>query len=466
MRRYIWVCIGLLGLTLPGWAQPTAPADPIAELTERVRRLEAERAERVTIPPSPTSGVGSGATPAADNIPRGTPPSASIPIATQGGNRPSILWTGQFQADALRTSQNLLNREEYGDIPDGTAFRRARIGALGEYGLTEYRIELDFALPGRPSFLDVFAGVHDLPILGRVRAGHFFEPFGLERITSNRFVTFLERSLPDGPFAPARNLGVMAQNTWGRDRQGTWAIGVFRSESDVFGDDVDEDNQDDARIAATGRVTWLPYYDAATGSRYLHLGLAHSARMTKNNSVRFRAQPEARLGSADPNVPSFVDTGAIPADFFQLIGTEFALVEGPLSVQAEYMLAPVYTVAPLGGTALLQGWYVTTSYFLTGEHRPYVRELGVFGRVIPKRDFVSVTGGDTTFGPGAWEVALRVSHLDLTDGPVDGGRLTDFSVGLNWYLNPYFRVSSNYIHAAPAGRGRADLFAMRVGYDF
>lgn len=463
MRRYILVVIGMLGLVAPALAQSQPAADPLAELTERVRRLEAgqtapaPQAMTTTATPSATS---------ADNIPRGTPPSASIPIATQGGNRPSILWTGQFQADVLRSSQNPLNRDEYGDIPDGAAFRRARIGVLGEYGLTEYRIEVDFAMRGRPSFLDVFGGVHDLPILGRVRAGHFFEPFSLERITSNRFVTFLERSLPDGPFAPARNLGVMAQNTWGSDQNGTWALGVFRSESDVFGDDVDEDGLDDARIAVTGRVTWLPYYDETTGSRYLHLGFAHSSRMTKNNSVQFRSQPEARLGAAEPNVPWFVDTGAIPADFFQLYGWEFALIEGPFSVQAEYVLTPVYTVAPLGGTALLQGGYVTMCYFLTGEHRPYVRDLGVFGRVMPKRDFVSVNGKETSFGPGAWEVALRVSHLDMNNGPVQGGQLTDFTVGLNWYLNPYFRVSSNYIHAAPAGRGSADLFAMRVGYDF
>lgn len=258
----------------------------------------------------------------------------------------------------------------------------------------------------------------------------------------------------------------MAQNTWGSETQGTWAIGVFRSESDIFGDDVDEDLEDDSRLAVTGRLTWLPYYNEATGARYMHLGMAHSARMAKNDSVRFRSQPEARLGSAEPNVPAFVDTGTIPADFFQLVGFEFAVIEGPASIQAEYMLTPVYTIAPLGGTALLQGWYVIASYFLTGEHRPYVRPFGVFGRVIPERDFVSVDGGKPTFGPGAWELALRVSHLDLTDGPVSGGRLTDFSVGLNWYLNPYFRISSNYIHAAPAGRGSADLFAMRVGYDF
>jgi hypothetical protein len=32
-------------------------------------------------------------------------------------------------------------------------------------------------------------------------------------------------------------------------------------------------------------------------------------------------------------------------------------------------------------------------------------------------------------GMGAWEIAMRVSHLDLTSNGIEGGRLTDLPWG-------------------------------------
>lgn len=377
--------------------------------------------------------------------------------------RPTVKWSGQLQADTYLFSQDEASRAAVGDIDNGTAFRRARFGMLGDYGPAEYRIEFDFALSGRPSFLDVYAGLNDIPGLGRVRVGHFFEPFSLERQTPNRFVTFMERSLAD-LFAPARNTGIMANNTFD-DQRGTWAAGFFRSDSDVFGDDLG----DEFEAAVTGRVTYLPYYDDATGRCYVHTGLGLSHRQTNADQVRFRSQPEARIGAANPTVPAFVDTGIIAADSFQLIGLEAAWVNGPLAISSEYMLVPVDSQT--AGELFFHGWYIEGSYFLTGEHRPYRREFGTFDRVIPKRDFVSYSHEpNLETGPGAWELALRLSQLDLRDGPIDGGQLTDLTFGVNWYLSPYLRVTSNYIHAfaqhAGGTRSDTDIFAMRVGFDF
>jgi phosphate-selective porin OprO/OprP len=66
-------------------------------------------------------------------------------------------------------------------------------------------------------------------------------------------------------------------------------------------------------------------------------------------------------------------------------------------------------------------------------------------------------------------VAFRVSHVDLDDSPIQGGRLTDLTCGVNWYLNPYLRVQTNYICAlldGPTGRSSANIFGARVGFDF
>jgi phosphate-selective porin OprO/OprP len=131
-----------------------------------------------------------------------------------------------LQADYLWFGQDDASLATVGDVPDVVDFRRARFTARGEaFDVVEYAIGFDFALAGRPSFFDVFVGVHDLPYLDTVRVGHYFEPFSLERVTQNRYNTFMERS-PADAFAPARNnTGITTYQMIGDDDRGTWALG-------------------------------------------------------------------------------------------------------------------------------------------------------------------------------------------------------------------------------------------------
>jgi phosphate-selective porin OprO and OprP len=378
---------------------------------------------------------------------------------------PSTKIAAQLQSDFYWFGQDAANRAAVGDMQDGSAFRRARIGVAGKYGPSRYQIEFDWALANRPSFLDVWVGMNDIAGIDLMRVGHFFEPFSLERVTPNRHTVFLERSLVDSAFAPARNMGLMAQDEMS-DEHGTWAVGVFRTNSDGFGDDVG----DGGERALTGRATRLLWMeDSGDSQSLLHVGGAYSFRDADNRQSRFRSQPEARVGAlVAGNVPAFVDTGNIPTDYFQLWGLEAAWVEGPFSTQAEYVLAPVNAIgAP---NALLQGWYGQVSYFLTGEQRPYKKSTATFDRVVPRSNFVPSGAGRLAQGPGAWEIAARVSSLDLNDAAIAGGTLTDLTFGTNWHLNPFLKVSFNYVHAilerVPVGESTADIFALRANYDF
>ncbi|HEB50931.1 MAG TPA: porin, partial [Desulfobulbus sp.] len=74
-------------------------------------------------------------------------------------------------------------------------------------------------------------------------------------------------------------------------------------------------------------------------------------------------------------------------------------------------------------------------------------------------------------GWGAWEIALRYSDLDLGDAAIQGGRLKDFTAGLNWYLNPNLRWMLNYVHAdlserADVNDGNADIIETRMSLTF
>ena len=383
----------------------------------------------------------------------------------QATKLPTAKITSQLQSDFYGFSQDAENRNTVGEMQNGASFRRARIGLVGDYGPTQYRVEFDWALANRPNFLDVWVGMSDVEGIDSVRIGHFFEPFSLERVTPNRFTVFLERSLIDSAFVPARNLGLMAQNEMA-DQLGTWAIGGFRTNSDGFGDDVG----DSGEYSLTSRVTRLLYYDDSCESlSMLHVGGSYSFRDADNRISRFRSQPEARVGAvALGNVPNFVDTGNIPTENFQLFGLEAAWAEGPFSTQGEYIFAPVNVIN--GPSVLMQGYYYQVSYFLTGEHRPFKKSTAVFDRVIPKRNFIPSGKGRVAQGPGAWQIAARLSHLDLNDGSITGGRLTDLTFGTTWFLNPFLHVSTNYVRAfldrPVANASNADIFGFRVNFDF
>jgi Phosphate-selective porin len=80
--------------------------------------------------------------------------------------------------------------------------------------------------------------------------------------------------------------------------------------------------------------------------------------------------------------------------------------------RAEYFYAD--TDRRRGDDLSFDGWYIQTAYVPTGESRNYNPSAGKFGRFKPARP---VGSG----GPGAWQLAARISEVDLTDGMIEGG---------------------------------------------
>jgi phosphate-selective porin OprO/OprP len=380
-------------------------------------------------------------------------------------DKPTVSWTGELQADDVMVSQSPQNVNELGQLQSFADFRRARLAAIGSlWANTIYRIEFDFAQEGRPSFLDVYGQFTDLAILGNVRIGHFFEPFAMSRFTSNRYQSFMERPLLDA-FAPSRNIGVMAFDTYA-EKRGVWQIGMFGADTNNEG----EEQTNRGGEAVTGRLTYLPYWDEPSEGRYyMHLGGDFSFRVPGQQTARFGYWPGFRPGSFDNIVwPRWADTGNIAANNVTLFDLEYACVLGPFHVMSEF--ATNY-VDQIGGPNLMfTAWYVETGWFLTGEHRPYQQEFATFNRVTPFEPFFFARTKDgIRRGRGAWQVVFRLDDLNLNNGNIEGGRLVDYSFGLNWYLNPYTRMYFNYVHAAldrgtPGSYG--NLFGMRAQFEF
>ena len=125
---------------------------------------------------------------------------------------------------------------------------------------------------------------------------------------------------------------------------------------------------------------------------------------------------------------------------------EAAAISGPFSLQGEWGwlgagLSDAFRATnPSVADPTFSGGYISASYFLTGESRPYQASSGSFSRI-------KVTSPVHTGGPGAWEVGLRFDRVDLSDRAIFGGEQDLFVVGLNWYPHRLMRVMVNYSKA-------------------
>ena len=285
----------------------------------------------------------------------------------------------------------------------------------------------------------------------------------MKACTSVRELPFLERPLLQA-FMPFRHVGAMLYDPI-LDDNVTWAMGIYRYPADVHGDN----SGDSGGISFATRETAV-FGGYSDHDALLHVGVDYSYINSSYDQFAFFTQPEIAtnqvvgpLINADLSaVPAFVDTGIINASDGNLFGMEAGTRTGSLWTQAEAYVVTLNQMRHANVT--FWGAYIQAGYILTGEVRPYNKANGVFGRVTP--DSPVKRGG----GLGAWEIAGRLSTIDLNDENIRGGRLTDMTAGLNWYLNARTKFQLNYIHAflnrEPVGKSDADVLALRAQLDF
>ena len=79
---------------------------------------------------------------------------------------------------------------------EGVELRRTRLCVSGDlYDRIVFKSQFDFA-GGDVAIKDQYIGMKNIPYLGTVLVGHVKEPFSLEQLTSSKYLTFMERSLP------------------------------------------------------------------------------------------------------------------------------------------------------------------------------------------------------------------------------------------------------------------------------
>ena len=176
------------------------------------------------------------------------------------------------------------------------------------------------------------------------------------------------------------------------------------------------------------RAGCLPIY-SEDKSTILHLGLSYRYGKIDGGAIRVRSRPEANPA------PYFIDTETFPSDHSNHFGGEVYFSSGPFMIGSEYYLHQFSS--PSTDNPLFEGGEIVAMYVLTGESRPYSTVSGIYA-------FVPVDKPVFDGGPGAWEVVLRYSILNLNSGTLTGGKFWRITPMINWYLSANVRLEFVY----------------------
>jgi len=209
-----------------------------------------------------------------------------------------------------------------------------------------------------------------------------------------------------------------------------WSLGWYGDSYSARESFSTMDQEDVARVA------WLPVR-SDIGHTLLHLGVSLRYGKPEDRQLRLRSRPESY------QAPYVVDTGVFDAESIHMSGLEAYYRSGPLLLGSELFFQNVDSVST--GNPRFNGGEVFVAWNLTRETRPYKPAGGYFMAVSPSRP---VGKG----GPGAIELVLRYSDVDLDSGTLRGGKFRRITPMVNWHLSDNIRLEFAY------GYGELDRF--------
>jgi len=371
-----------------------------------------------------------------------TPPPFMVPLnyedTTKWNQFETKYVNGIFVSALVIDRMNWLSQDEgsdtqWGDLSfyDGGEIRGFRLGIIGTLNFDKPWVYTIFAATNafdkgfevrEKDNLTFFDYRLDIPFFKSsvMSIGKQKEPISMNRLTGGVFLPNQERAAISDAVLPSRNIGVVWSG-FSAERKTSWAFGAFNNWLE------EKESFDESANQYIGRLTWAPLA-SEDRSNLLHLGAGYRY---SDASQGFRYVTEPEFNKA----PDFVDTGFYLADQTQTYNVELAWRRGPALLTSEYTRTDVSN--PALGDPSFDGYFVEASWILTGEMRAYNTKGGVFGGIpVAKSVYQN--------GKGAWEIYTRYSGINLTDGAINGGEMQIATLGLNWWLTPFFTINMGY----------------------
>lgn len=319
--------------------------------------------------------------------------------------------------------------QDQSDLSNGVKIPDIRLGLAAGYKQWTSKIDIGFG-NGKVSAKDIFLQ-YNFSKTSYLRAGHYKEPFGMDRLDSSGKIKFMTPNAASNAFTPGRRIGLSYVGT----ADMLWFSGG------LFGDanSISAGKDGDDGYAATGRLVFNPLKKQGA---ILHFGLAATVRKADANGreiVDGVLQDNARTVSYSSSLPSHIDnikplaSSISNADYEAKYAVELLAALGPVSFQSEYFHTNVKRY----------------------EHAPTYQAMGAYGQV-----GVLLTGGNYAYSvanalldkvaAGSLEVVGRFNYTDLDHrgSAIYGGKMRDWSLAANYYLNKYimFRLNYSYIN--------------------
>ncbi|MCH9639833.1 MAG: porin [Betaproteobacteria bacterium] len=333
---------------------------------------------------------------------------------------------GRVHADASTSSDdNFLDSDgNQVNANNGTELRRGRIEYIGTF-FRDWIIKNQLEFAGDEiSLRDLWLRYAGLDFVD-ITVGEQKQAFSRELQESSNDMLFIERSVMNvinGALVD-RAMGVNISS------QGD----IWAGQVGIYGDSIATNKRKiaaDEGWSVSSRFSFTPI---AEKNKLIHLGIAGNYR--EPNGL---ANSTLQLASRSTNMSnlSLIQSTTTDINNIKMLGLEASAILGPFSLGGEY--TNTWINRKKGESNLyFNGWYGEAAWTLTGEQRNY--KNGRFFRVKPTNNF-----NLNKKRIGAWELAARYSEVDLNDGNFNGGKLSNLTIALNWYLNENIRLMAGY----------------------
>ena len=333
---------------------------------------------------------------------------------------------------------------------DGFLLRRARPIFQGTvFRDFDFMFVPDFGGSGSPQIFDAYINYKYSQAL-QLQAGKFKTPFGLEQLQSDKDVLFNERSLVTD-LVPNRDLGIMLQgNLW--DGTLNYAAAILNGVADGR-NSSNVDIEDDKAFA--GRIFAHPFKRTSIDLlKGFGIGLAGTYESLQGTNVAALANGYATVGQQTFFAYNPTNRSVVASGDHWRISPQAYWYYGPFSLMGEYAISEQGVALggrgdPVSTDLQHHGWQVSGGWVLTGEPAS-------FTGVVPRRNFNPRAGAW-----GALQLVARYSELKIDDDAfplyanpaTSASSASEWSVGLNWYLNRNVRVGTSFSHTDFSGGG-------------
>lgn len=316
--------------------------------------------------------------------------------------------------------------------PDRLLWRRIRPLFEGRiFKILNFRFVPDFG-QNNSLIQDIYLELN-FSSFAKPRLGKYKTPLSLEILKSDSEFTFAERSLASD-LVPIREVGTQVGGSVFK-RSTNYAVGYFNGTTD----------------GSSGQTLVWRTSNEAAGRIFFQPFLSTKPELLKGVGIGIGGSAADEHGT----LPSFKTAGQnaffkysskVVADGqHNRLSPQAYYYSGPVGIFSEYNISS-QQVTSKDATARLhnQAWQVTGSVMLTGEKNSYsgVRPSYAFE---PNRGLRHL---------GGWELVSRYSRLRVdphafplfADPKKSAEGANEWGVGINWYLNRFARIGTDYEH--------------------